>query len=138
MAIQNLGIPPPPHPPKKETNVKELQEWDVLIVRYLGDFIYALEETLDLGPGTVTAAKIAATAYTTLTETANIAIASAAVITFTVTAEHWVRVVTARCTALLWHVHVATVSTSQVEVIATNNTISTSGVTIYIDFLSGA
>ena len=141
MAIKVLGLLSPPRGPEKE---EDLRAWNTVLVRYLNDFIYALEETLDaliagsvgtteLADSAVTTIKLSSGAFSTVTGTANVAIDSAAVVTFTVTAGH-TPMVTARCTALLWMVHVATVSTAQVTVIATNRTLSTAGVTVYIDY----
>ena len=132
MALKVLGVLSPPSSPQKGKD--DLYEWSAVISRYLNDFLYALEETVDaLVAESITATELSSGLFSTVTGTANVAIDSAAVVTFTITAGH-TPIAVARCTALLWTVHTATVTTSQVTVIATNRTLSTAGVTVYVDY----
>ena len=131
MAIKALGLISPPRGPKSQ---EEVVGWCQGFTKYMNEFLYSLEETIDaVIAGSITTTELASAAFSTVTGTANVAIDSAAVVTFTVTAGHR-PIVTARCTALLWFVHVATATTSQVEIIATNKTLSTAGVTVYVDY----
>ena len=145
MAIKALGLISPPRGPKSQ---EEVVEWCQGFTKYMNEFLYSLEETIDaviagsigtteLTDSGVTAVKIASGAFSTVTGTANVAIDSAAVVTFTISAAH-APLVISRCTALLWTVHVATTTTSQVEVIVANRTLSTAGVTVYVDYFPAA